>query len=172
MKPKTLVLMGVAIACGLGASYMTSRLLAERNTDDDPKVSVLVAKKNLNTGEIIRNPDEWFQEKKVVRGDEPKDAIDNLEALKNRVLKHNLRVGDHVTPDDLFGDKDGFGLDVVIPDNYRAMGVRVNAESSGSGWAVRPLSRVDVFSIVRSASDKTTYSQILLENVLVLAADT
>src|SRR5437867_4305245 len=128
MKPKTLVLMGVAIACGLGASYMTSRLLAERNTDDDPKVTVLVAKKTLSTGEIIRNPEEVFQEKKVSRGDEPsKDAIDNMELLKNRVLKRNLRVGDHVTPDDLFGDKDGYGLDVVIPDNYRAMGVRVNA---------------------------------------------
>ena len=31
MKPKTMILMGLAIVCGLGASYMTSRLLAERN---------------------------------------------------------------------------------------------------------------------------------------------
>ena len=30
MKPKTLILMVVAVTCGLGASYMTSRLLAER----------------------------------------------------------------------------------------------------------------------------------------------
>ena len=52
MKPKTLILMVVAVVCGLGASYMTSRLLAER--DDKPadqpamtKVKVLVAKKDL-----------------------------------------------------------------------------------------------------------------------------
>ena len=27
MKPKTLILMGVAVVCGLAASYMTSKLL-------------------------------------------------------------------------------------------------------------------------------------------------
>ena len=42
------MLMGVAIACGLGASYMTSRLLAERQSDDEPKITVLVARKALN----------------------------------------------------------------------------------------------------------------------------
>ena len=46
MKPKTLILMVVAITCGLGASYMTSRLLADRQPDDGEKISVLaVAKK-------------------------------------------------------------------------------------------------------------------------------
>jgi len=28
MKPKTMILMAVAVVCGLGASFMTSRLLA------------------------------------------------------------------------------------------------------------------------------------------------
>src|SRR5436305_1695536 len=40
MKPKTLILMVVAVTCGLGASYMTSRLLAERQTDDTDKVAI------------------------------------------------------------------------------------------------------------------------------------
>ncbi len=31
MKPKTMILMVVAVVCGLGASYMTSRLLADRS---------------------------------------------------------------------------------------------------------------------------------------------
>ena len=48
MKPKTMILMVVAIVCGLGASYMTSRLLAERGeapAAEQKKVTVLVAKK-------------------------------------------------------------------------------------------------------------------------------
>src|SRR6516164_2272697 len=150
---------------------MTSRLLAERNTDDDQKVVVLVAKKSLNMGDTIRSPEEIFHEKKFVRGDEPKDAIDSMDQLKNRILKRPLRVGDHVTPDDLLGDGDRSGLGYVVPDGYRAIGVRVNPESAASGWATLPLSRVDLISVVRSAADRTTYSQILLENVLVLAAD-
>ena len=42
MKPKTMMLMALAVGCGLAASYMTSRLLADRNqqpNDDKKKVT-------------------------------------------------------------------------------------------------------------------------------------
>src|SRR5205823_9450812 len=83
MKPKTMVLMGVAIACGLGASYMTSRLLAERGSDDAPKVAVLVAKKSLSTGDTIKNVDELFVTKAYLPGDVPPGAVTDPEQLKN-----------------------------------------------------------------------------------------
>jgi pilus assembly protein CpaB len=171
MKPKTLVLMGVAIACGLGASYMTSRLLAERSTDDEPKVTVLVARQNLNMGDTIKVPEELFQEKRFARGDEPPGAIDNPDLIKNRVLRRPLRTGDHVTLEDLMDANNGEGMSIVLPKGYRAVGVRVNLESNVYGFATLPLSRVDIISTVRRADDKATYSQVLLENVLVLAAD-
>ena len=51
MKSKTLILLVVAIVCGLAASYMTSQLLAERNNtgpeQTEEKIQILVAKKNL-----------------------------------------------------------------------------------------------------------------------------
>jgi pilus assembly protein CpaB len=171
MKPKTLVLMGVAIACGLGASYMTSRLLAERSSDDEPRITVLVARKNLNMGDTLRAPEELFQEKKVTRGDELPGAICTADELKNRILKRPLRTGDQVTAEDLMGDKDNAGMAVVLPQGYRAVGVKVNVESAAYGFATLPLSRVDIISTVRRADDKATYSQVLLENILVLAAD-
>src|SRR5712691_3621642 len=97
MKPKTMILMVVAITCGLGASYMTSRLLAERATpEEQPKVTVLVAKKNLDMGANIKNPQEMFQEKQFVKDDEPKGAITDFNQLKGRVLKRSLRAGDWV----------------------------------------------------------------------------
>jgi pilus assembly protein CpaB len=173
MKPKTMVLMGVAIACGLGASYMTSRLLAERNSDDDPKIDVLVAKKTLNIGDTIKSPEEVFQIKHFTKGDEPVGAVTDLNELKNRVLKRPLRLGDHVTPEDLLSDRDdGWGaMPIVLPVGMRAVGIKVNLESGAFGWATLPLARVDVISTVRRADDKATYSQVLLEDVLVLAAD-
>ncbi len=172
MKPKTLVLMGVAIACGLGASYMTSRLLAERQTDDDPKIDVLVAKKNLNMGDTIKAPEELFQLKRFTKGEEPERAVTDMEQLKNRVLKRPLRPGDHVTPEDMFGENDSNDvMSFMLAHNHRAVGVKVNVESAAFGFACLPLSRVDIISTVRRADDKATYSQILLENVLVLAAD-
>ena len=51
MKPKTIILMVVAIVCGLAASYMTSRLLADRSKPEvEEKITVLVASKSLPLG--------------------------------------------------------------------------------------------------------------------------
>jgi len=52
--------MGLAIACGLGASYMTSRLLADRVEPDKELVEVLVAKKDLSVGQYLAKPEDFF----------------------------------------------------------------------------------------------------------------
>src|SRR5271165_5201061 len=120
MKPKTLILMVVAITCGLGASYMTSRLLAERQPEETEKVTILVAKKNLDMGLVIKKVDDFFEEKKFVRGDEPKNAIVDPKDLLTRQLKRSLRTGDFVTGEDLLSDKDT-GLSNLMAQGYRAM---------------------------------------------------
>ena len=172
MKPKTLVLMVVAVTCGLGASYMTSRLLADRQTDDSEKVAVLVAKRGVNNGETIKVPQDVFEEKLYVKNEEPRDAITKFEDLKGRVLKKALRQGDFVRADDLLDSKDPqTAFSYNLPQGYRAVGQRVNPESIAGGFASLPHSRVDVINTVRRGDDKTSYSQIILENVLVLAAD-
>src|SRR5947207_2202111 len=105
MKPKTLILMVVAVVCGLGASYMTSRLLAER--DDKPadqpavvKVKVLVAKKDLPMHTPLKlKVEDYFTEREVVKDDAPKDALtkDDLAKLKGKYLKVGRRTGDTIT---------------------------------------------------------------------------
>src|SRR6266581_6093796 len=125
MKPKTLILMVVAVSCGLGASYMTSRLLADREQDVE-KVAVLIAKKTLNMGEIIKVPEELFDEKMFPKGEEPKAAIVELEKLKGRQLKRSLRTGDFVTPDDLIDGKLEQGLKYILPPGHQAVGIRVS----------------------------------------------
>jgi len=172
MKPKTMILMVVAIVCGLGASYMTSRLLAERGEAppaEQPKVVVLVAKKNLDMGMFVKSPQDVFVEKQFTKGDEPKNAVVNLDVLKAKYLKRSLRKDDWVTPDDL---ADGVGgINWQLPDGLRAIGIRVNSEGIAGGWASLPGSRVDVISTVRRGSDDDSFAQVLLEDVLVLAAD-
>jgi pilus assembly protein CpaB len=170
MKPKTLVLMVVAVTCGLGASYMTSRLLADR-TDDSEKVAILVAKKQLDNGATIKVPQDWFEEKLFVKGEEPRDALAKYEDLKGRIMKRTLRTGDFIRAEDMLDSKDPQSFAVNLPEGYRAVGQRVNLESTASGFASLPHSRVDVIQTVRRGDDKSSYAQIILENVLVLAAD-
>jgi pilus assembly protein CpaB len=171
MKPKTLILMVVAVTCGLGASYMTSRLLAERQPSDEDKVEVLVAKKKLDMGMTIKNVDDLFEIKRFTRGDEPKNAVVDKKDLQGRVLKVPRREGDSVSGEDLLS-ADDVGISSLMAQGYRAIGIRVTPESIASGFASLPLSRVDLIWTVKRTNDKDSFSQVLLENVLVLAADT
>jgi pilus assembly protein CpaB len=169
MKPKTMILMVVAVSCGLGASYMTSRLLADRQGEVE-KIPILVAKKTLNMGDTIKVPEDLFVEKFFPKGSEPRAAIVDPAILKGRVLRRSLRQDDHVTIEDLNDEKNP-PLSVNLPQGHQAVGIRVNPESIAGGFASLPLSRVNIISTVRRGTDKDSYAKILLENVLVLAAD-
>jgi len=169
MKPKTMILMVVAVTCGLGASYMTSRLLAERKVETE-KVKFLVLRKPVSLGDPIKNPDDFFEEKAVDKDTEPKGVISDKELLKGKVMKRALRVGDHVTLEDVLGALEG-GLGVHLPPGFKAVGIRVNPETIAGGFAALPNSRVDIIWTCRRATDKDTFSKVLLEDVLVIAAD-
>ena len=167
MKPQTMILMFVAIGCGLAASYMTSRVIAERSTEaaEVEKVSVLVAKKNLALGMLIKDPATQFEEKFYIKGEEPKKAIRDLALLKDKRLSKSISAEQFVTDEDLF-NKDNGALDVQA--GMRAVGLKVNVESSGGGF-VLPHSRVDLVHVVKT--EKETTSKIIMQNVLVLAVD-
>ncbi|MCI0643059.1 MAG: Flp pilus assembly protein CpaB [Gemmataceae bacterium] len=171
MKPKTLILMVVAVACGLGASYMTSRLLAERQQSAEQEtVTVLVARKNIDQGQPLKNFDDLLQEKAYIKGEEPKNAITKVEELKNKMLKRSLRAGDFITPEDLHSDKDA-GIAWALSNGFRAIGIRVNMEASAAGFASLPMSRVDIMHTIRRGTDTDSFAHVLLQNVLVLAVD-
>jgi pilus assembly protein CpaB len=177
MKPKTLILMVVAVVCGLGASYMTSRLLAEREDKpaevaEAPKVTLIVAKRNLEMHTAMRKkPEEYFTEKLFVKDDAPKDALtpDDMNKLKDMYLKRGLRKGDHITAEDLMENLDSLRN---LPNGMRAIGIRVTNDTTASGFACVPGSHVDIIWTKRSNNDAESFSKVLLEDVVVLAADT
>jgi pilus assembly protein CpaB len=170
MKPKTMILMILAVSCGLGASYMTSRLLADRNQAVE-KITVPVARKNLNIGDTLKDPEDLFENKEFPKGNEPRLAILEVEKIKGRVLKRSLRAGDFITEDDMLDSKGGGGMHANMPKGHVAVGIRVNPESIAGGFASLPGSRVNVLWTVRRGNDRESFAKILLENVLVLAAD-
>jgi Flp pilus assembly protein CpaB len=172
MKPKTLILTVVAVTCGLGASYMTSQLLANREPPEVETFKFLVAKRNLNMGDLIKNPADMFESKDFTKEQAPRDGMASLDDLKGRVLKIPRRSGDPIHAEDLIGDNDPSRVFATnLPAGYRAVGLRISLESSAAGFATLPLSRVDVINTVRRGDDKSSYSHFLLENVLVLAID-
>ncbi len=166
MKPKTMVLMMVAVGCGLVASYMTSRLIADRGTTQEPRIKVLVAKKKLKQLTLLNKPEELFMEKELPVDAIPKKAVKSFEELKDKRLNKGLTEESLVTTDDLI-NKDLAGLAASLPQGMRATALRVNPESLAGGF-VLPGSRVDV---VHTSNDGEAVSQIILQDMLVLAVD-
>src|SRR5947209_418121 len=156
MKPKTLVLMVVAVGCGLAASYMTSRLLAERNKEQptEAKVKVLVAKQKISPWVPIKEPEKFFVEKEVPESVAPKKALKSFEEVKDQKLCKVVNEESIVTTDDLL-NKDQASLAHLMKPGQRAIALKVNAESLAGGF-VLPGTHVDVVSTLRGGSEAET----------------
>ncbi|HXG12416.1 MAG TPA: Flp pilus assembly protein CpaB [Gemmataceae bacterium] len=171
MRPKTLILIVAAVGCGLAASYMTSRLLAERNKEqpvEEEKVTVLVARQKIAMGTLVKEPEKLFMEKVFTKGQEPKKALTSFDQVKDKRLNKPLATEQFVTSEDLIDAKSG-DLSAMVPPGMRAVAIRANMETSSGGW-VLPNSRVDVIVTVRKGDDQS-WSRIVMQNMLVLAVD-
>jgi pilus assembly protein CpaB len=161
--------MVVAIVCGLGASYLTSRAFSPKTDQPvEEKVSVLVAKQDIPINTLIKDPNALFVLKEFAKGQEPKKAIQDPDKIKDRKLNKSLSEEQFVTAEDLI-DPNQSSLDTRVPKGMRAIGLKVSPDSIAGGF-VLPFSRVDVVSTVKTG--ERSYSQIILQNMLVLAADT
>jgi pilus assembly protein CpaB len=169
MKLKTLILMVVAVGCGLAASYMTSRLLAERSAPPtDAKVAVVVAKQKVSPMVLIKEPERYFELKDYPEGLAPRKALKTLEDIKDQRLNKSVTEEEIVTYDHVL-NKEQAGLPAELPTGTRAVAIKVNPESLVGGF-VLPRSRVDVMFTSRGgAADAQT--KVLLQDMLVLAVD-
>jgi pilus assembly protein CpaB len=168
MKPKTMILMVVAVACGLGASYMTSKLLAERSNKggDEPTVPVLVSTARIASWQPIKEPDKYFEVRPFPQSLAPPKALTDPSELKDQRLNKLLDVGKPVTKDDLL-TKEQLSLAENLLPGQRAIAIRVTAESLVAGF-VLPGTRVDVVCTTTGAESE---ARIILQNMLVMAVD-
>jgi pilus assembly protein CpaB len=169
MKPKTMILMVVAVVCGLGASYMTSRLLADRGAPAPVNtVKVLVAKQRIAAWTPIKNPEDLFVEKEVPEGTFSPKCITDPKELRNQALKSPVGEQMPVTKDDLLSEATA-GIIGSLQKGERAVAIRVTPESLVGGF-VLPGSKVDVLMTLKRGDGDST-SQIIMQDMLVLAVD-
>jgi pilus assembly protein CpaB len=164
MKSKTMILMVVAVVCGLAASYMTSRLLADRNE----KVKIVVAKKKLNSWVRIKNPDDFFELEERAKNDIPRNAVTKLESIKDFFLIKGIEQGEVLVSDNVLDGGKG-NLDAKISPGKRAVAVQTSQRTVAGGH-VLPNSHVDVLHTVKKG-DKEPECRVLLQNILVVAVD-
>jgi len=160
MKPKTMILMILAIVCGLVASYMTSQLIAQNKEE----VMVLAAKERINQWGTIREPKDMFELKPILKKNAPAMTFNPQDwetTLKGRRAKVAIEK-DAILTDDQLLKKEVTGLD--IPPGKLAMAVPISADKAVSFFVV-PGCRVNIIHTVGGVST------VLLPNALVLAID-
>ncbi len=129
------------------------------------ETSYLVAKKKIELGTLIKDPEAFFRLKVVRRGDEPKKAIKTFAEVMNRRVNKPVGEEHHLTSDDLF-PLEG----IMIKTGMRAFGIKCSAEA-GVEEFVLPQSHVDILASVKGSDGKDRIKRVY-QNVLVIAVDT
>jgi pilus assembly protein CpaB len=167
-----------AVILGLVAVFLVRGWMTEREASSNVAVksttltTVVVARRTLGFGDVVN--------KDTVREtDWPVDAVppgsfnkvtELVTADGPRTVLRTIQVNEPVLESKLAGGKGRASLSAVLEKGMRAVTIRVN-DVVGVGGFVLPLDRVDVL-VTRSAGDGgNPITDILLQNVKVLAID-
>lgn len=167
MKQKNMILLALAIGCGLVAAFLTAKLGAGSKGE---MVTILVAAKNLDQGTKLEKPEDLFVRKPFPKESEPPEHIDDLSVLKGKVLQRSIRAGSHCTQADITPRNT---IDLPIEEStgvvYNAMALKVDPATVVGGLVV-PGARVDVVSVERTANGRAV-STMILQKVLVVGVN-
>jgi len=169
MRPKSLILLLLALGCGLVASIGISQVLDRRNHDTEPAVEkepIYVALKDIKVNDPI------VTDKNVKLEEWPKDRIPS-DAIRDSKDYQGQRAGGLI----LAGEpirKAKFAIDnrvTEIPKGYRVEAVQSDAVSA-TGNLLQPGDRVDVLLTVKNVGNTANqFAKTILQDVKVFAVN-
>ena len=162
MKQKNVILMVVAVGCGLVAAFLTSQMSAKQVE----QVEVIVAAKDLPVGSMFTREElkTMVKIKKVSKDGLPPTVVTNMDDLLEKRLSRPVRAEETFNPADL-----SKGGAITLPDGYDMVSLQVGVAQAAAGF-VGPGSRVNVNATLRLGTK--THAFPLLVNMLVVAVDT
>lgn len=168
MKTKSLVLLAMAVGCGLVAMLGVQQILSGEKPKDT--IPVLVAKQEIEAGQRINPKQVAFED--WPRENVPQGAVTDMAQFEDRAVKFRAYPGDVILQAKL-GEKGVYGPSTAIRPGLRVVTVPVNTTSSHSGM-IRPGDRVDVlctYSVRRPGSVEVSRTKTVLEYIEVFAVD-
>jgi pilus assembly protein CpaB len=186
MKAARVVVLGVALAAGGIAALLASghREAAPPAVAPPPSpmatVEILVAKNDLNRGQIIAAGDvgwqTWPADSSNPNFIKKSDRPDAADQFVGAIARETIASGEPIRePAVVFAKGSGF-LAAILPQGMRAVSMEVNAENSAGGF-ILPDDHVDVMLTRRDrAAERVTgvekfVTDSILRNVRVLAID-
>ena len=173
MRPKSLMLLVLALGCGLVASIGISQVM-DRNARQPAAVEtvpIYVALHNINLGDPIDTKmvslQQWPKDKA------PPGAISRLEDLEGRRPRSAIIHGEPILDGKLLAPGQLADPITAIPKGYRLKTISVDAEKSAAGL-LSPGDRVDVQLFVRRDERNgidAAKTKTILQNIRVFAVD-
>ncbi len=173
MRPKSFILLVLALGCGVVASVGITQVMAKRGADAAPveMESVVVAVADIPMGDPVAPQlvklEDWPKDKV------PKGALRSLEELENRRPKTRIFAGSPILENQLLGKGvSDHGASDVIPKGMRVIAVKVDSVS-GNANLIRPGDRVDVLVHLQAGGGDLakTITKTILQDIKVFAVD-
>jgi pilus assembly protein CpaB len=167
MNGRSIIILALAVAVGLGAMVVTRQMLAgDRGKKEDETREVLVATRDFKEEETIK-PD-MVQVIRMAKSAVPPSAFTAYTDVQDRWVKNVMLEGDVLVEKKLGPKGTPPGLVANIPKGMRAFAIDVTEQSGVSGF-ILPGHHVDV--VRHDSNDKNDLrAESILQNVLVLAA--
>ena len=170
MKPKNLILIGVAVVCGLVAAFLTARMTAGASAKkvEVDMVEVPVAAKDIPIGTKLpqKELETFFVKKNFPREAVPPSAILTIEEIGDKRTMRTIRQGETVGTADV--NAKGF---IDPPDGMVLMTVGIDLPRSASGFAL-PGYKVMLIATKHSQKKNVDIVFPIFLDALILAVDT
>lgn len=176
MRPKSIILLTLALGCGLIASVGINQVMANRRAAPAPvqgeTAPVFVAATEIGIGDPLTPQllklEPWPKEKV------PAGAMGKLEDVEGRRSRSKFYPGEPILEAKLLpkGENGGSAID-MIPKGMRVVPIRVDAVSGASGM-ILPGDRVDLLVHLREDAARglpRSVTRTFLQNVKVFAVD-
>jgi pilus assembly protein CpaB len=172
MRPKSLVLLALALGCGLVASIGISQVLDDSNRPTAVETTpIYVALKNINVGDPLTDEmvalEEWPKDKV------PVGSLTKWEELESRRPRTNIYMGEPILDTKLLAQGETNDPIQGVPSGMRLATIQVDARKSAAGL-LSPGDRVDLQLFMnRNESYGVTspVTRIFLQNIRVFAVD-
>jgi pilus assembly protein CpaB len=170
-RQRPLLILALALASAIVAGFAAVRYSEQQPgpaiARDDASVQVVVAARDLPVGHMLAEAD--LQTVSWPGRTLPAGYVSQASAAVGRGLITTVRMNAPILEADLAERGSGAGMPIIFPEGMRAVSVRVDDVISVAGYAT-PRTRVDVLLTMRIPNSEQTFTQTILQNLVVLGA--
>ncbi len=169
MKSQSLILLVVAVGCGLVAMLGVKQVISQKPSNAEELVQVLSAASDILPGDRLDELNTKFVQ--IAASSVPEGAVLAMEEVEQRSLKVPVTPGDWILKSKLT-EKGQIGAEASIPTGMATVTIPVDATTSHSGM-LRPGNRIDLLLTFNdpSAGSNQQKTITVLEFVEVFAVD-